>query len=290
MITVKLQGGLGNQLFQYAAARTLAHHHNTSVAFDLRALQGTSPAANITPRNYELSAFGIDPVQPPLLDSLRYGLTAVALPKPLRSLLRRWHGSTEYREKSFDFDPNFIRATSANTYLTGYFQSERYFESIRELLRRELKFISNAEPLPTTYNPHLSTVSLHIRRGDYVTTPLHGLCSMQYYETATAYLAQQLGNIHLVVFSDDQPWAREHVQLPYPVTFVERNNGTNSFKDMQLMSLCHHHIIANSSFSWWGAWLNPNPNKLVIAPKRWLANETGTVWSAARTPAEWVRL
>ena len=290
MITVKLQGGLGNQLFQYAAARTLAYHHNTSVAFDLRALQGTPPASNITPRSYELSAFGIEPVRPPLLDSLGYGRTVASLPKPLRSLIRRWFRTTEYREKSFDFDPDFIKTTSSNTYLTGYFQSERYFESVRNSLRLDLKFVSNAESLPIPGSQRASPVSLHIRRGDYVTNPLHSLCSLEYYEAATAYLAQQLGNIHLMIFSDDQSWAREHIQLPYLATFVDGNSGTNSFKDMQLMSLCHHHIIANSSFSWWGAWLNPNPNKLVVAPKRWLANETGTSWSAARTPAEWIRL
>ncbi len=290
MITVRLQGGLGNQLFQYAAARALAHHHHTSVAFDLRALQGTPLASTITPRSYELAAFGIDPIQPPLLDSLSYGLEAPPLPKPLRSLVRRWHRPTEYREKSFKFDPDFLRDTSGRTYLTGYFQSERYFESIRGLLRRELKFVNNAEPLPTTHNPHLSTVSLHIRRGDYVTNPLHSLCSIEYYETAATYLSHQLKEMHLMVFSDDQPWAREHVQLPYPTTFVEGNRDTNSFRDMQLMSQCHHHIIANSSFSWWGAWLNPNPDKRVIAPKRWLAHETETNWSAARTPTGWVRL
>lgn len=290
MITVRLQGGLGNQLFQYAAARTLAHHHSTSVAFDLRALQGTPPASDITPRNYELSAFGIEPIQPPLLDSLSYGLKATPLSKPLRSLLRRWHRPTEYRERTFEFDPDFIKSTSGRTYLTGYFQSERYFESIRDLLRFELKFVNSTESLPLPRNPHASLVSLHIRRGDYVTNPLHGLCSMEYYETATAYLAQLGGHIHLVVFSDDQPWARKHLQLPYPATFVEGNSGANSFRDMQLMSQCQHHVIANSSFSWWGAWLNPNPDKLVVAPKRWLADETETNWSAARTPTDWVRL
>lgn len=290
MITVRLQGGLGNQLFQYAAARTLAHHHNTSVGFDLSALGGTPAASIITPRSYELSAFGIDPIQPPWLYSLSYGLKATPLPKPLRSLVRRWYQPTEYREKSFDFDPDFMSATSANTYLTGYFQSERYFENIRDSLRRELKFIIVTQCLPTSESTHGSLVSLHIRRGDYVTNPVHNLCSMEYYEKATTYLAKRVGNIHLMVFSDDQPWAQQHVQLPYPATFVEENNDTNSFQDMHLMSRCQHHIIANSSFSWWGAWLNPDPNKLVVAPKRWLAHENEITWSAARTPAEWVRL
>lgn len=292
MIVIKLQGGLGNQLFQYATARTLAHHHSTSVAFDLRSLQGTPEASNITPRSYELSAFGIDPVQPPLLDSLRYGLTAVALPKPLGLLVRRWKHVTEYREKAMGYDADILKKTSANTYLIGYFQSERYFENIRDILRNELSFInaSNRKILPDSP----TTVSLHIRRGDYVTNPktrqVHGLCSLDYYQKAAAYLADRLGDIHLVVFSDDLAWAREHLLLPYPITFVDGHEGQSSYKDMQLMSRCHHHITANSSFSWWGAWLNPSPDKIVVAPSRWLAHEKDPSESADRIPTGWIRI
>ena len=294
MITVKLQGGLGNQLFQYAAARALAHHHGTSVAFDLSFFQNPGPDSVLTPRNFELGAFGITPVRPTLVASMALGLTKTPFKKTLQRLGRRVYPVTEYREPSFRYDPALFEATSANTHLVGYFQSERYFKKIEETLRRELKFVDSPEIELTERIRANHSVSLHIRRGDYVSSPttgqFHGLCSINYYEKAAAYLAERFGDVQFFVFSDDLDWARKNLLLPYPVNFVEGHTGAESYKDMQLMSRCRHHIIANSSFSWWGAWLNPAPDKVVIAPERWFADATAQAQTQDMIPEGWIRM
>ena len=292
MIIVKLQGGLGNQLFQYAAARALAKYHGSSVAFDLTFYQNQTARPGVTARTYGLDVFGVRPVPPPFLDGLALGLWRVPLRRRLQKLLGRWRAIPEYREQSFSYDPAVWQNTTADVHLVGYFQSERYFKDIEDSLRHDLKFLSGADSalLP----PGRNLVSLHVRRGDYADNPkvrqVHGLCSLEYYQKAVAYLADRLGEITVVVFSDDQKWAREHLVLPHPVTFVEGHAGRESYRDMQLMSCCHHHVIANSSFSWWGAWLNPSPDKMVVAPDRWLAREKDASESADRIPSGWVRM
>lgn len=288
MIIVKLQGGLGNQLFQYATARALAEQHDSKVAFDLSSFQEVAARPDITPRRYELDAFGITPTQPSLID----GLARNAGPALFKKIGQKLRNITTYQERALGYDPMIGQKTTANTYLVGYFQSERYFENIQEVLRHELTFLSapNYDLLPKVPN----LVSLHVRRGDYVTSPkssaLHGLCSLEYYQKAAAYLADRLGEITIAVFSDDQPWARAHLNLPHPVIFVEGHAAHESYRDMQLMSQCSHHIVANSSFSWWGAWLNPSPDKLVVAPRNWLTHEEDPGISANRTPSGWVRM
>lgn len=295
MIIVKLQGGLGNQLFQYATSRALAHRHGSSVAFDLRSFQNATSDFSHTPRAFELAAFGIQPVQAPLLDRLALGMQRIPYRSQVKKLVRGWRDITEYHERdTMAYEPLLTEKTTANTYLVGYFQSERYFKTIEGTLRQELNFVQPISKSETELPNIRNKVSLHIRRGDYVTNPeasrLHGLCSPEYYRKAAAYLASRLKSVHFIIFSDDQAWVRQNLQLPYPVTFVEGNQGQDSHKDMQLMSHCDHHIIANSSFSWWGAWLNPSLDKIVIAPDRWLAQEKKTSESADRIPAGWLRM
>jgi len=288
MITVKLQGGLGNQLFQYAAARALAERHGSTVAFDLSSFRNTAARPDVMPRSYELDTFGIAPMQPPLLD----GLALNSGPVLFKKIGQKLRNITIYQERSLGYDPAIGEKTTAHTYLVGYFQSERYFENIKDTLRRDLSFQFVADPASLPHERIL--VSLHVRRGDYVSNPhareLHGLCSLEYYRQAAAYLADRLGEITVVVFSDDQPWARAHLILPHPVIFAEECSTRESYRDMQFMSRCDHHIIANSSFSWWGAWLNPTSDKLVVAPHHWLAHEEDTGTSADRTPAGWIRM
>lgn len=295
MIVVKLQGGLGNQLFQYATARALAHHHRTSVAFDLSFFEGQPIATQVTPRNYELLAFGIAPGPAPLMDSIAYGLKHPPFQKKqIQRFVSHLLSATEYREKSFRYDPGIWKHTRPRTHLVGYFQSESYFKDIRSQLLEELAFVQQPQPalLSQIQNPH--SVSLHVRRGDYAlnseTQRFHGLCMPDYYTKAVNYLTERLGTIHIFVFSDDSRWARQNLLLPHPVTFVEENTGKDSYKDMLLMSRCSHHIIANSSFSWWGAWLNPLSDKIVVAPRQWFADPTAQQQSHDIVPSSWIRV
>ncbi len=294
MIIVKLQGGLGNQLFQYATGRALAEWHGSSLAFDLRAFRNNANNGGITPRAFELGAFGIKPVQPTLLDELALGTRSIPYKGRVQKMVRKWRNITEYREQDTVYDPFLTEKTSANTYLVGYFQSEHYFKNIENSLRQELSFTNGGGVSVDDLPSDCDLVSLHVRRGDYVsnlhTNRVHGLCSLEYYQKSAAYVANRTEKVHFIVFSDDQPWVKRYLELSYPVTFLEGNQGQDSYKDMRLMSLCQHHIVANSSFSWWGAWLNPSPNKIVVAPDRWLARERDASESADRIPAGWVRM
>ncbi len=135
-------------------------------------------------------------------------------------------------------------------------------------------------------------VSIHIRRGDYVTNTsandFHGLCSLEYYSAGIEYVLSRVPDATLDVFSDDIEWARLNIRIPAPTIFIDHNQGRSSWEDMRLMSRCQHHIIANSSFSWWGAWLNPSPDKIVIAPSKWFADSS--ILTDDIVPSTWIRI
>jgi hypothetical protein len=179
--------------------------------------------------------------------------------------------------------------------LFGYWLSEKYFEDVAPLIRAEL-VVKHA---PAGENARLSqrmrettSVSLHVRRGDYVQDPavhrIHGTCSPEYYAAAVAHVAARVADPRFFVFSDDIEWARAHLPLPYPAEYVGHNRGARSYEDLRLISHCRHHVIANSGFSWWGAWLGAAPDKIVCAPRRWFADPGYD--SADVIPDSWVAL
>ena len=135
-----------------------------------------------------------------------------------------------------------------------------------------------------------TSISLHIRRGDYLTpenAETHCLCSPSYYQNAIQYIVQRVENPHFFIFSDDITWVFDNFKMPYPYTIVNVNDSYTGYYDLELMRNCKHNIIANSTFSWWGAWLNENPNKIVIAPQRWFMNQEEEI---DIIPSSWVRL
>lgn len=276
MIIVKLMGGLGNQMFQYAAGRCLAHLHKTELKLDLSYLEA-DPQNKYTKRHYALDVFNIN--------------AAIATEsdiKPFLPLYRNKYHSTLQRKLPILFSKivanesghAFIKefySFPKSTYLNGFWQSELYFQEIREILLNEftIKQEPDAANLALAEKiKSLTAVSLHIRRGDYVTnketSTFHGSCSLAYYHQAISYIKTVCESAHLFVFSDDVAWAKANLNSVLPVTYIDINQGKPQY-DIWLMSLCKHHIIANSSFSWWGAWLNPYANKMVIAPTQWFA-------------------
>jgi Glycosyl transferase family 11 len=290
VVYVRLIGGLGNQIFQYATGRALAMRTNASLKLD------TSGYETYGLRRYELDSFPIE--------------AGIALPEELATIiqpndgprsfldrllaLRKASTITVYREPSFHFDSGLVMQLPP-VYLDGYWQSERYFANIATELRREL---TPTLPLDSSNSETaaqidaVEAVSLHVRRGDYVTDPTtnayHGTCSLDYYKRAIDYVCSHVAKLHLFVFSDDHGWTRENLVSDLQTTYVTANPPERGFRDLQLMSRCKHHIIANSSFSWWGAWLNPSPNKIVVAPKRWF--NTLTHDTSDLIPQSWVRL
>ncbi len=288
MIIVKIQGGLGNQMFQYAAAMALAELRGTSLAIDVHGYRPRSP------RRYELNeVFGIDArVAPKRLCRSHHGEPRTLSARVLNKIgLWRVRRSPSYVVENGPGYFKGFRDLADGTYLAGYWQSESYFESITEKVRAAFTFqptlgnnlIRRVEEITSC-----NAVSIHVRRTDYVTIERgYFLESLQpgYYDSAMAHVAERVIDPVFLVFSDDTVWARKRfASVPYICRVMEENDPENGAADMYLMSLCKHHIIANSTFSWWAAWLGARTPRLVIAPVRFSPAEH----AIDRYPPQWV--
>lgn len=283
MVIVQLIGGLGNQMFQYAAGRALALRRKTTFKLDISAF------AYYTLRQYRLHVFCIyeDFATPQEIAAVQAGGRS-RLARLWWRVRRRlghvpYYAQPIYRERERQahvFDINLNRARR-DVYLIGYWQSEKYFADFALLIRQEFRLKDAPSAASQELAHHIrsvAAVSLHVRRGDYVTNPrthqIHGVCSLEYYARAVEWMVARVPEAHFFVFSDDPDWTRANLHLERPTVYVTHNGVERDYEDLWLMSLCQHHILANSSFSWWGAWLCENPNKIVVAPQRWF-NEPG---------------
>ena len=280
MIYVQLLGGLGNQMFQYAAGRALAHRHDVPLRMDVRSL-GNRRGVD-TPRPYSLQAYALEGTIASSAELRRF---------QWRRLLGR---AVRMREQGFPYNPSFEHAGS-ETYLEGYWQSERYFADIASIIRREFTVCAPPSELDSALLDQMadqSAISVHIRRGDYVSRPaasaFHGVMPLDYYQEAAGQLVARVCDPSFFVFSDDPIWARDNLKLPGPMTMVDHHGPHDAHQDMRLMRACKHHIIANSSFSWWGAWLSENPDKIVVAPRQWFRESS--VDTSDLCPPAWIRL
>lgn len=292
MVIVRLLGGLGNQMFQYATGRAVANRLGAELLLDVSAFE------HYDLRRFELGSFAIEGRVATSNDLVRAGVSTVR-PSWL-SRLGRIVGFTRpaasYKEAAFTFDENILRV-SAPVHLDGYWQSERYFLDVASKLRKEFTLTqpldeANRRMLNQIRDPLSQAVSLHIRRGDYVsnahTAQFHGVCPLDYYRSAVDHISGRLSKPHFFVFSDDPDWVRSNLSLDHPMIVVEVNSADRGVFDMMLMMSCSHHVIANSSFSWWGAWLNPHEDKIVVAPKRWFSG--GSLDTRDLIPSSWIRL
>jgi len=276
MIIVRLIGGLGNQLSQYAAARRLSVLHQTTLKLDI------IPFESYKLQNYSLQSFHVQEVFATpeeiaeITGASRKGLARIIF--RLSQKLKPYYGRVVFSEpKVSPFDPNFLK-TPGNLYLDGYWQDEKYFVDIRDVILREftVKYEQDRQSREIADKiANTQSVSIHVRRGDYISNPetkrAHGVCGLDYYRQCVSLIAERIANPHFFVFSDDPGWVTDTLRLDYPTTFVTHNDADRCYEDLRLMSMCKHNITANSSFSWWGAWLNQNRGKIVIAPERWFA-------------------
>lgn len=273
MITVNIKGGLGNQMFQYACGRALALRN-----MDRLALVRTQ-YSNDVQRPFSLAHFNIQA-------NWSDGVKAPFFPKWRERVRQKITGDFKV-----SFDPK-ISTLVGNVYLDGYFQSELYFQDHEATIRRDLTLkvplTGNALQLTNDIEKEPNSVSLHARRGDYLSNPDFGdIADRKYYERAVSYIKQLMPAAKFYVFSDDIEWCRKEMPFLTDVTFISRP-GLQDFEEMSLMSKCRHHITANSSFSWWGAWLGQNPEKIVIAPARW--SKLHEAWYRDIIPSKWKRL
>lgn len=277
MVIVQLLGGLGNQMFQYAAARRIAYMNNTLLKFDITCFK------NYKNRKYDLGCFNIieDFASPEDIIRLR-GPSIRSIRRLVFKFIERYkpYNKRQYiREKHFHFDPDILKVSS-DVYLEGYWQSEKYFKDIEDIIRSEFQIKYKPDSVNKKIGSlilGLQSVSIHIRRGDYIADPniykVHGICPLEYYNAAIEKILKIIKNPHFFIFSDDPAWAENNLRIDYPTTFINGNSGNKDYEDMRLMSFCKHHVIGNSSFSWWGAWLSENPDKIVIAPKKWFNDQ-----------------
>jgi hypothetical protein len=282
MIIVRLSGGLGNQMFQYAAAKRLAAMHGAILKLDTTRLLKTAPVD--TPREYALGCFNISAAFASVVEGVLCDKLGNRHSSPLFQILvgfglhRTETGLRYVRQQGTAFDRSILDLPD-NVCLEGFWQSEKYFPGIRDILHKEftLRNALEGEDLKLAERIQAcNAVSLHVRRGDYLSNPHaarhHGTCGGDYYGRAVRYIGEKVPSPHLFIFSDDPAWTRANLKYDLPTTFVSSIDQTDDGRDLTLMSMCRHHIIANSSFSWWGAWLGEYPGKTVIAPLRWFAD------------------
>jgi hypothetical protein len=293
MIIVKLIGGLGNQMFQYAAARRLAEKHSTILKLDVTGFE-----------KYKLHRYGLHCFQiseylatQNEIESIRGGQNIFSRLK--RKICRQiGFDNPENKkwifEKQFHFDPEILEAPN-NVLLEGSWQSEKYFADIACILRREFVVKYQQDRQSKNFADLIKStesVSLHVRRADYVqdalTNKTHGTCDQDYYNDCVNYIGAHVSSPHFYIFSDEPKWAKDNLKFDFPMTFVDCNDASRNYEDMRLMSMCKHNVIANSSFSWWGAWLNDAPDKLVLAPKKWFNDDTKNTKDII--PGEWIKL
>ena len=295
MIISQLKGGLGNQLFQYACGRALVLRQEKKglnpgkLKLDISGY-GTQNGTD-TPRQYILAKYNIDAeiATPEEIKKLKY-------PFGIISKARRYLWVKVLKQGNFSFR-KYIFDSKGQTYLDSFFQTEKYFIDHEQEIRRELTL---KNPLGETAQTALVeiqktsiSVSMHVRRGDIVQqaegNPYYGICTPEYYSEALSSIAEKIGGkeFKVFVFSDDIEWVKKNITIPYPTKYVSLPEIAD-YEELYLMSKCDHNIIANSSFSWWGAWFNQNLQKIVIAPKLWVTRMHW--WHKDTVPESWTRI
>jgi len=288
MIIAALYGGLGNQMFQYAAARAAALRSRQDLALDLSWF--TRENTNERRRPYLLHKFQIQAS----IATDNY-LAPIKSAPILNGDLRQTNTRQKIiRESSFEFQGE-LRSDEGDAYLDGYWQSEKYFLDFADQISSELRICGDTplKDLPSiTHIPSRPAVAIHVRRGDFVSDPktfaAHGLCPLDYYFKAATLLIARLGSPRFFVFSDDVDWCKSNLLLPTDAQYAGNSDVDDPTRDFSLMSQCEHFVNANSSFSWWASWLARNPNKIVIAPMKLVEGD----WLNTKDyfPSRWLRL
>ncbi len=302
MIIVKIQHGLGNQMFQYAFGRRMAEKNGTELKLDISYYSSLNKGD--TPRKYSLGCFNIVENFADKKDIGRFRANnysgAGFFSRAARKLFRKLEGKKPITEQvylseaGFGFRAEILENKNKDLYLYGNWQDERYFSDIADIIRKEFTlkngFGETASKIAEKIK-NARSVSVHIRRGDYESNPRTrarlGPLPPEYYAKAMEIISEKELSPVFFVFSDDIEWAKKELKPEFQTEFVGGENISDC-EELALMSLCKHNIIANSSFSWWGAWLNGNPNKIVIAPQRWFADPK----SAERNPCpkDWIKI
>lgn len=291
-ITIQIQGGLGNQLFQYATGKALSLRLRRPLLLDIDWFSHSWD--NVTPRNLLLQNLKIT-------GNYIQSHPSVASQKKWWRILQKALPISPYvlKDRPYKFNSSLLKFrpySNQEVYLTGYWQSFRYFDSIRPHLLNEIK---PSDPLSPNYSRYLEKIlstpsaMVHIRRGDYIHLPdaakIHGFLGLEYYLTGIKILLSKNPSTHFFIFSDDLDWAKNNLPASEKMTFINSSDEiTGPIQELYLMSQCNAHLIANSSLSWWGAWLSNSDTPNVIAPKNW-TNDQDRTWEDL-LPQHWLKI
>lgn len=274
MIIVQITGGMGNQMFQYATGKALSLYHNVELKLDLEGYKREVLPELEVSRKFELPAFKNFSYKEASKNEIEYFISANWVTKNLQRL-KPPHKRKVYIEKQYPFDTNFFSANKS-IYIKGYRQSEKYFLSYKDEIRNTYQLKAELIEEVVHFGQQLrneNSIAIHIRRGDYLRLPIisdwHGVLGIDYYSAALEIITTEIPDAKLYYYSDDPEWVQQELMPLYPGTIVSNIISKNHYHDFYLIQCCKHQVVANSSFSWWAAWLNPNPNKIVIAPKKW---------------------
>lgn len=287
MITVKLIGGQGNQMFQYAYGRKISILKKEKLKLDITFLLSRIPRKDFTFRRYELEVFNIE-ADLTMLSKIalyfhNYTFIFQIMKNKLSRLLLKESVLNEL-ENYLDLEKKALNVHH-DIYLSGLFVDEKSVSSIDEVIRKDFSYkekLDGSNKIIADNIQKTNSISLHIRRGDLVSLG-YTICNSNYYQNAIDYMCKNIENPTFFIFSDDSDWVKKHLKIKQKHVIVDKNIGNKSYIDMRLIELCKHNIIANSTFSWWGAWLNNNPNKIVIVPKLYSDNHPNMI------PSNWLR-
>jgi hypothetical protein len=275
MIVVKIKGGLGNQMFQYAIAKAFSLELKRKFKLDISIFEWYKL------HNYGLHNFNIQPQ------------FYIPLSKRRLKIIKLFNKIVSYNEDfhQFNYNPNLIHSKFDRIFLEGYFQSQKYFIKYEDEIRKDFQIVTPLKQQTSEMvelMQSVNAVSIHFRRGDYVGNVVHETDKTDYYKEAMKIIESKVENPVYFLFSDDIPWVKENFTTNFDTHYVDFNDASTNFEDIKLMSSCKHNIMANSSFSWWGAWLNTNSTKIVIAPKLWFNDPK--INTSDVIPESWIQL
>lgn len=291
MITVRLSGGMGNQMFQYACARALAIRNNTDVCLDTTYLLDRTPRFFLQPnfvfREYDLGIFAIKAkeirrTQTPLWFLGKTGLFI--------DVLYRRMCKPRGTESIFEFDEK-VTHLKDGSYLSGLWQSEKYFKEYADIIRKDFTMVcpigEKTKELASDIQKE-NTLCVHVRRGDFLKHTIHNTTGADYFIEGVKTVGSKTKIDTVYVFSDDLDWCKENLSFTYPTIFVgPQYEGIRGREHFYLMRQCKHFVIANSTFSWWAAWLSENPDKIVVAPQKWFGDSS--INTKDIYPSEWLQ-
>jgi len=289
MIIVKLSGKLGNQMFQYALALVLAKRNKTGILCYIDARYW----------KFYLNAFDLPYHIAGIREVERFTYSPIRKLNKVYRLLKNFMDlHLVLKEKNLNFDENILNVKSKNIYLDGHWQSEKYFRDNKNLIFEKFTIDKNIvfpENILQIANDicNCNSVCVCVRRGDYLSPEnikKYNVLKLDYYNKGIEIISAKIKNLKIFVFSDDIEWCKKNLTFDFPVVFMDYGTDLKVLCDFKLMTLCRHLVIANSTFSWWAAWLNKNSDKIVVAPEKWFAESTYQSMSKDIIPEDWIKI